>query len=69
MVAKALDAGVPSPCISVCTLDGSGRVCLGCFRTVDEIAGWSRLDDDEKRAVNAALPSRRLQMKGCHGER
>ena len=69
MVARSLDAGVASPCISVCTLDGSGRICLGCFRTVDEIAAWSRLDDEQKRAVNAALPSRRLQRKGSHGER
>jgi predicted Fe-S protein YdhL (DUF1289 family) len=34
-------------------------VCAGCFRTLDEIAAWSLLDDAEKRAVIATLPARR----------
>jgi predicted Fe-S protein YdhL (DUF1289 family) len=50
---------VPSPCISVCTMDAAGVLCLGCFRTLDEIAVWSVLDADAKRAVLAALPARR----------
>jgi predicted Fe-S protein YdhL (DUF1289 family) len=50
---------VPSPCISVCAMDADGSVCLGCFRTLDEIASWSVLDADTKRAVLAALPARR----------
>jgi predicted Fe-S protein YdhL (DUF1289 family) len=58
-----------SPCISVCTLDATGRICVGCYRTIDEIAVWGTLDDDEKRAVNAALPARRLAMGAAHGER
>jgi len=33
--------------------------CAGCFRTLDEIAAWSVLDDEEKRAVWSALPGRR----------
>ena len=50
---------VPSPCISVCVLDADGALCLGCFRTLDEIAAWSLLDADTKRGVLAALPERR----------
>ena len=50
---------VPSPCISVCVLDANGVQCLGCFRTLDEIAAWSVLDADAKRRVLAALPQRR----------
>jgi predicted Fe-S protein YdhL (DUF1289 family) len=38
------------------TADG---VCEGCFRTLDEIACWSILDDDEKIAVLTLLPARR----------
>ena len=34
------------------------RLCLGCFRTLDEIAAWSVLDADAKRGVLAALPAR-----------
>ena len=32
--------------------------CTGCGRTLDEIALWSVLDDDDKRAVWALLPER-----------
>jgi hypothetical protein len=49
----------PSPCVSICTLDATGTLCVGCFRTVDEIAAWSVLDAGAKRAVCAALPLRR----------
>ncbi len=64
---KTSDAA--SPCISVCTLDAGARVCLGCYRTIDEIAAWSTLDDDEKRAVNARLAARRREHEERHGKR
>ena len=50
---------VPSPCVSVCRMNADTGWCDGCFRTLDEIAVWSRLDDDGKRAVLALLPARR----------
>ena len=53
------DERVPSPCISVCVMDADGSVCLGCFRTLDEIASWSVLDASAKRQVLAALPARK----------
>jgi predicted Fe-S protein YdhL (DUF1289 family) len=37
--------------------EASGH-CIGCGRTLDEIALWSVLDDDDKRAVWALLPAR-----------
>lgn len=42
---------VPSPCRKICTLDPAGRLCLGCRRTLDEIARWSRMPDAERQAV------------------
>jgi len=54
---------VPSPCVSVCVLDADGAYCLGCFRTLDEIAAWSLLDADTKRGVLAALPQRRSAQR------
>jgi uncharacterized protein len=50
---------VASPCTSVCTIDQRSGLCAGCFRTLDEIAAWGRLSDDEKRSVLRELPSRR----------
>mgnify|MGYP001455857648 CR=1 FL=1 len=42
---------VPSPCISVCRMDEASGWCEGCLLTLDEIAAWSLLDDEGKRAV------------------
>lgn len=53
---------MPSPCINVCRMDASSGWCEGCLRTMDEIAGWSLYDDDEKRAVWDALEARRAEL-------
>ena len=53
---------VPSPCISVCVMDPASGYCIGCRRTIDEIASWSVLTDDDKRAVLAALAQRRTHV-------
>jgi len=52
---------IESPCIGVCRI--GDRHCLGCFRTIREIGGWSSYDDDQKRAVLALLPERRAAAK------
>ncbi len=56
----AIDASAPtpSPCINICRIDAGTNRCLGCRRTLDEIAAWSRMDDAGKRAVWAKLPLR-----------
>ncbi|WP_445193683.1 DUF1289 domain-containing protein [Sphingomonas sp. Tas61C01] len=46
-----------SPCNQVCTLD-ERDVCLGCGRTIDEIAAWATLPLAARIAVLAALPGR-----------
>ena len=40
-----------SPCRNICQLDPAGKVCLGCGRTLDEIAGWAAMSDEQQRAV------------------
>jgi predicted Fe-S protein YdhL (DUF1289 family) len=52
---------VASPCINVCQMNPDTALCEGCFRTLGEIAAWSGLTADEKRAVLAKLPARRAQ--------
>jgi uncharacterized protein len=37
-------------------------LCEGCFRTLDEIAAWSRMEDHEKRAVWTLLDERRQRL-------
>jgi len=50
---------VASPCINVCRMNPDTGLCEGCLRTLDEIAAWSAMSAEEKRAVLARLPSRR----------
>lgn len=49
---------IVTPCVKVCAVDGATGYCLGCRRTLPEIAGWSRLSDAERAAIMAALPDR-----------
>lgn len=54
---------VPSPCISVCRMDASTGLCEGCWRSLDEIAQWSRADDQAKRAILARIAQRTQERK------
>ncbi|MGN6357031.1 MAG: DUF1289 domain-containing protein [Novosphingobium sp.] len=49
---------VESPCTGVCRLDSTGAFCLGCKRTLDEIADWPMLTDAGKRTVLEAVKQR-----------
>ncbi|RQH04721.1 DUF1289 domain-containing protein [Paraburkholderia dinghuensis] len=54
--------GTPaSPCINICRMNEASGLCEGCLRTIDEIAAWSALDDDAKRAVWNAIDTRHAQ--------
>jgi len=53
---------VPSPCISVCRIDEASGLCVGCLRTLDEIASWSTLDDAGRRSVWQAIAQRRARL-------
>ena len=48
-----------SPCVKLCVLHPVDRVCMGCHRSLDEIARWSRMTPEERAAIMAVLPSRR----------
>lgn len=41
---------VKSPCVSICALNDDD-VCVGCWRTGDEISHWGAYSNDERRAV------------------
>lgn len=49
---------IESPCVNVCVLHPEAKLCLGCFRSADEITQWSRMTPEERRAVMDALPER-----------
>ena len=44
------DVHIPTPCIMVCTLN-EDVVCVGCYRTLEEIGGWGDADIEERLAI------------------
>ena len=53
---------VRSPCISVCRIDDATGFCAGCYRSLEEIAGWGMMSDDRKALVWEALGRRRAAL-------
>ena len=53
---------IATPCVKVCIVDGASGLCLGCWRTLSEIGGWSGLDDAERARIMAELPRRRSRI-------
>ncbi len=51
-----------SPCTKVCVMDPENRYCLGCARTLGEIARWSEMSDEERAKVVAELQARKQQQ-------
>jgi predicted Fe-S protein YdhL (DUF1289 family) len=52
---------VPSPCNGVCRIDPASGWCEGCRRSLDEIAAWSGMNDEQRREVWRLLPERHAQ--------
>jgi predicted Fe-S protein YdhL (DUF1289 family) len=54
---------IATPCVKVCIVDGESGLCLGCQRTLAEVAGWTRYTDAERAAIMAGLPARRSRIR------
>jgi uncharacterized protein len=52
-----------TPCIAVCMIDPKTSLCLGCGRTLPEIARWHRMESAERLAVMARLPARMTEAE------
>ncbi|WP_226684869.1 DUF1289 domain-containing protein [Shewanella indica] len=51
---------VDSPCIRHCCLDLQD-VCLGCFRTLEEILDWHQATDSERQAILERCRQRQVE--------
>ena len=52
-----------SPCVKTCIVDGRSSLCIGCGRTLAEIAAWGGLSENERKAIMATLPARLARIK------
>ena len=55
------EAQVASPCVSICVVDQVSGLCVGCYRTLEEIAGWIDLSTAARRAIAGELANRRAR--------
>lgn len=52
---------VPSPCVRNCCLN-ENDICLGCFRSLTEIVGWSEADASQRKTIILLA----LQRRAAH---
>lgn len=51
-------SAISTPCRQVCAVDGRTGLCIGCGRTLAEIAAWSSLGEDQRQAIMRELAER-----------
>jgi len=51
---------IVSPCQNVCKIEDN--ICIGCFRTLDEISVWSKLSDLKRNEIMESVKKRGSQM-------
>jgi hypothetical protein len=56
-----------TPCIDVCEIDAVSGLCVGCGRSLDEIASWAVMSEEERRAIMAILRARQTQAATAKG--
>ncbi|MEG0921163.1 MAG: DUF1289 domain-containing protein [Comamonas sp.] len=49
---------VPSPCVNICKMNADRSLCLGCYRSIDEIRAWSKGDSEVRLAIWQQLLAR-----------
>ncbi|WP_022704534.1 DUF1289 domain-containing protein [Pseudorhodobacter ferrugineus] len=60
---------VESPCVKLCVIHPEARLCVGCYRSIDEITQWSRMTPEVRREVMAELPARAKGLTKRRGGR
>ncbi len=60
---------VESPCVNICTIHPAEGLCIGCLRTLDEIAAWSKMAPKARRQVMDELPQRAPRLRQRRGGR
>lgn len=60
---------IESPCVKICVIHAGAGLCVGCHRSRDEIAAWSRMAPEERRRIMDELPARAPQLAKRRGGR
>ena len=49
---------IETPCIGVCTIDDNNGLCMGCYRSLEEIQNWWDMTDEQRTNVTEQLQQR-----------
>jgi predicted Fe-S protein YdhL (DUF1289 family) len=58
-----------SPCVKLCVMHPEAKICMGCFRSIEEISHWSEMTRTERLALMETLPQRASQIKAKRRKR
>ena len=61
--AQPSNRSIPNPCIRHCCLD-QDDICLGCYRSLDEILRWSQSTNEQKQNILDVCAQRKSERKG-----
>lgn len=54
---------IESPCVNICLIHRETRLCVGCYRSVEEIGRWSSMQPEERKAIMAELKGRESEAR------
>jgi len=60
---------IDSPCVKLCSIHPAERICVGCYRSMEEIGAWSSLSSELRLEIMAELPSRASRIQKRRGGR
>ena len=60
---------IDSPCVKLCVIHPEERLCVGCFRTIEEISQWSQMAPAARSAIMADLAERAPRLVKRRGGR
>ncbi len=51
-----------TPCQRICAFDDD-KICVGCYRSLDEIRTWTRADEATRRSILERAEARRVEWE------
>jgi predicted Fe-S protein YdhL (DUF1289 family) len=56
-------AETDSPCIKLCVMHPRAAICMGCYRSIEEITAWTGMTVEARETLALELPSRADRIK------
>lgn len=64
-----MSAPLLTPCVNICVVHREAGICVGCYRTPDEIAAWGGMTNAERAEIMDGLAARAVLLRKRRGGR